>query len=41
MEDFADMFDIELTIIDQDTNLRQFKNELKWSEVYYHLRKEY
>jgi L-arabinose isomerase len=41
MEDFADMFDIELTVIDQDTNLRQFKNELKWSEVYYHLRKEY
>ncbi|NJN27270.1 MAG: L-arabinose isomerase [Cyclobacteriaceae bacterium] len=41
MEDFADMFDIELTVIDDDTNLRQFKNELKWSEVYYQLRKEY
>lgn len=41
MEDFADMFDIEMTLIDQDTKLRNFKNELKWNEVYYHLRKEY
>jgi len=41
MEDFADMFDVELTVIDENTNLRDFKNELKWSEVYYHLRKEY
>ena len=41
MEDFADMFDIELTVIGENTMLRDFKNELKWSEVYYHLRKEY
>lgn len=41
MEDFADMFDIEMTLIDQDTKLRDFKNELRWNEVYYHLRKEY
>lgn len=41
MEDFADMFDIEMTLIDQDTRLRDFKNELRWNEVYYHLRKEY
>jgi L-arabinose isomerase len=41
MEDFSDMFDVELTVIDQNTNLRDFKNQLKWSEVYYHLRKEY
>ncbi len=41
MEDFADMFDVELTVIDEHTNLRNFKNELKWNEVYYHLRKEY
>ncbi len=41
MEDFADMFDIELTLIDGDTNMRNFKNELRWNEVYYHLRKEY
>ncbi len=41
MEDFADMFDIEMTLIDQDTSLRDFKNELRWNEAYYHLRKEY
>jgi L-arabinose isomerase len=35
MEMFAEMFDIELVVIDQDTKLRQFKNELRWSESYY------
>lgn len=34
-EDFAEMFDIELTVIDAKTELRQFKNELRWSEIYY------
>jgi len=34
-EDFAEMFGIELTVIDAKTDLRQFKNELRWSEVYY------
>lgn len=34
-EDFADMLGIELTTIDAHTNLRQFKNELRWSEVFY------
>ncbi len=41
MEDFADMFDVELTVIDDNTNLRDLKNELKWSDLYYHLRKEF
>ncbi|MBK8424944.1 MAG: L-arabinose isomerase [Lewinellaceae bacterium] len=31
-EDFAEMFDLELTVIDAKTELRQFKNELRWSE---------
>lgn len=34
-EDFAEMFDIELTVIDAKTELRQFKNELRWSEAIY------
>ena len=34
-EDFAEMFGLELTVIDAKTDLRQFKNELRWSEVYY------
>ncbi|HPI05647.1 MAG TPA: L-arabinose isomerase [Saprospiraceae bacterium] len=32
-EDFADMFGIELTVIDAKTELRQFKNELRWNEA--------
>jgi L-arabinose isomerase len=35
MEDFADIAGIEYVLIDKDTKLRQLKNELKWSEVYY------
>ncbi|WP_117168275.1 L-arabinose isomerase [Paraliobacillus sediminis] len=31
--DFADMAKIECVVIDKDTKLRQFKNELKWNEV--------
>jgi L-arabinose isomerase len=34
-EDFAGMFGIELTVIDSKTDLRQFKNELRWSEACY------
>ena len=34
-EDFADMFGLELTVIDAKTELRAFKNELRWNEVYY------
>ncbi len=34
-EDFAGMFNLELTVIDAKTELRQFKNELRWSEVFF------
>lgn len=34
-EDFADMFNIELAVINAKTELRQFRNELRWSEVFY------
>lgn len=37
IEDFADMAGIELVVIDGDTKLREFKDSLKWNEVYYHL----
>lgn len=33
MVDFAEMADIECVVIDDNLNLRQFKNELKWNEV--------
>ena len=32
------MAGIELVIIDAETQLRQFKQELRWNEVYYGLR---
>jgi L-arabinose isomerase len=35
IEDFADQFGVELVIIDRHTNLRQLKNELRWSEAAY------
>jgi len=35
LQDFAEMAGIECVLIGKETNLRQFKNELKWSEVYY------
>jgi L-arabinose isomerase len=38
IEDFAEIAGIELSVIDAGTNLRQFKNELRWNEVYYGLR---
>lgn len=35
MECFAEMMDLELVVIDRETRLRSFKNDLKWSEGYY------
>jgi len=35
MEDFAAMADIEYLLIDSETKLREFKNELKWNSAYY------
>jgi L-arabinose isomerase len=34
-EDFAGMFETELLVIDASTDLKQFRNELRWNEVYY------
>jgi L-arabinose isomerase len=39
LQDFADMADIEIVIIDEDTKIAEFKKELRWNEVYYHLNK--
>ncbi|MEQ9378246.1 MAG: L-arabinose isomerase [Imperialibacter sp.] len=32
LSDFADIAGIEFALIDKDTNLRQFRNELRWNE---------
>lgn len=37
MEDFADIFGIELLVIDADTKIRTFKDQLHANEAYYHL----
>lgn len=39
MEDFAEMAGIEFVRIGKETNLYQFKNELRWSEIFYGLNK--
>ena len=39
LEDFADMAGIEFTLIGKDTKLYDFKNQLRWSEVYYQINK--
>ncbi|NCI49442.1 L-arabinose isomerase [Sediminibacterium roseum] len=35
MEDFAGMAEIEYVLINNDTRLYQFKNELRWNEMFY------
>jgi L-arabinose isomerase len=37
LEDFADMAGMEYLLIDGGTSLREFKKELRWNEMYYHL----
>jgi len=37
LESFAEMAGIELLVIDNDTRLRDFKNQLRWNEAYFHL----
>lgn len=39
LEDFARIAGIETVKIDENTRLDQFENELKWSEVFYHIQK--
>lgn len=35
IEDLAEIFNVELVVIDKNTTLRQLKNELRWSEAAY------
>jgi L-arabinose isomerase len=37
LEDFAEMAGIELLLINGATTLSEFKKELRWNEMYYHL----
>jgi L-arabinose isomerase len=37
LEDFTEMLGIEFVLIDKGTNIRDFKKELKFNDVYYHI----
>jgi L-arabinose isomerase len=39
LEDFAGMAGIEFLVIDNETKLTDFKKELRWNDLYYHLSK--
>jgi L-arabinose isomerase len=39
LEDFADMAGLEFLVIDNETRLAEFKKELRWNELYFHLSK--
>jgi L-arabinose isomerase len=39
LRDFADMAGIEFALIGKDTELYRFRNELRWNEAYYQLKK--
>ena len=36
--DYAGMAGVEFLLIDTDTRLREFRNEIRWNEVYYQIR---
>ncbi|WP_414829346.1 L-arabinose isomerase [Alteromonas sp. H39] len=38
VEDFADMAGVETVVIDDDTNIRSLKSELRYNAAYYHLK---
>ncbi|MBN2736527.1 MAG: L-arabinose isomerase [Spirochaetales bacterium] len=37
LEDFAEMAGLEYLLIDKNTNISRFKQELRWNDVYYHI----
>jgi L-arabinose isomerase len=39
LEDFAEMAGVEFVLIDEGTAISEFKKELRWNEIYYHLAK--
>ena len=39
LQDFADMAGIEFLLIDENTRGQEFKDKLRWNDLYYHLNK--
>lgn len=40
MEDFAEMVEIESLLIDENTTVHSFKNELRWNDASYRLTRQ-
>jgi L-arabinose isomerase len=38
LRDFADMAGIEFLLIDENTRVEEFKKELRWNDLYYHMK---
>jgi L-arabinose isomerase len=39
LQDFAEMAGIEILVIDENTKVQEFKEKLRWNDLYYHLNK--
>jgi L-arabinose isomerase len=39
LRDFASMAGIEFLLIDENTRVEEFKEKLRWNDLYYHLAK--
>ena len=39
LQDFADMAGIEFLLIDKNTRIQDFRDKLRWNDLYYHLNK--
>lgn len=39
LRDFAEMAGIEFLVIDEETRIQEFKEKLRWNDLYYHLAK--
>jgi len=39
LQDFADIAGLEFLLIDENTQIEEFKKELRWNDLYYHLNK--
>ena len=39
IRDFADMAGVEFVLIDRNTRIDEFRNQLRWNDLYYHLAK--
>ncbi|HKJ38018.1 MAG TPA: L-arabinose isomerase [Anaerolineales bacterium] len=37
LRDYAEMADIEFLLIDENTKVEEFKDQLRWNDLYYHL----